>query len=147
MNSSEQYSGGCVCGEIRYQVAGPPAMIAYCHCEDCRKMGGSVMAVLAGFAREGFNLLQGDARSFGRLPGVLRSFCSTCGTSLFYENQSFPENFYIHIGSFDDPEQLPPDRHTWVSSRISWHKIDDDLTQYQCLSNSGKAGNTPPYVK
>jgi GNAT superfamily N-acetyltransferase len=147
MAESDQYSGGCFCGAIRYQVSGPPAMVAYCHCDDCRKSGGSVVAALAGFRRDGFEIVNGNPASFGATPAVKRSFCNTCGSPLFYENQDFPENIYIHIGGFDQAEELPPDRHTWVSHRISWHEIHDNLAQYEKLSNAGLPGNTPPYAK
>jgi len=143
----EAYSGGCGCGAIRYKACGQPVMVAYCHCDDCRKSSGSVVSVLAGFRRDGFELTKGAPQYFGTTPAVKRSFCKTCGASLFYENQNFPENIYIHIGGFDDPDQLPPDRHTWVSDRIAWHKITDNLRQYDQLSNDGLAGNTPAYDK
>jgi hypothetical protein len=147
MNEYELYSGGCVCGAIRYRVLGPPAMVAYCHCDDCRKNSGSVVSVLAGFQQAGFELESGNPTSFEATPTVKRSFCKSCGTPLFYENNNFPENTYIHIGSFDHPEELPPDRHTWVSERIIWHEVTDSLKQYNQLSNSGLPGNTPPYEK
>lgn len=147
MNEHELYSGGCVCGAIRYRVLGPPAMVAYCHCHDCRKSSGSVVSVLAGFQKVGFELSDGNPTCFEATPTVKRSFCKSCGTPLFYENQHFHENIYIHIGSFDHPEELPPDRHTWVSDRISWHEIKDNLKQYDQLSNVGLPGNTPPYEK
>lgn len=106
-----------------------------------------MVAVLAGFNKDYFALESGRPTSFSATPTVKRSFCNTCGTPLFYENQNFPENIYIHIGSFDFPEKLPPDRHTWVSDRIAWHEINDDLTRFEQLSNAGRPGNTPPYEK
>jgi hypothetical protein len=145
MSETKQYNGGCICGTNRYKVFGPPAMVAYCHCEDCRMSTGSVVAVLAGFRRDGFELVNGDPTYFSTTSEVKRSFCGACGAPLFYENENFPENIYIHIGSFDQPEELPPDRHTWVSDRISWHEIKDNLSQYDQLSNAGLPESTPPY--
>ena len=147
MTDSDLHQGGCGCRAIRYKASGSPVMVAYCHCADCRTSSGSVVSVLAGFRRTAFELLIGSPSSFSSTPEVKRSFCNTCGTPLFYENQSFAENIYIHIGSFDHPEELPPDRHTWVSDRVSWHEIKDNLKQYESLSNAGKPENTPPYVK
>ena len=147
MNEHELNKGGCACGAIRYALSGSPAMVVYCHCDECRKSCGSVVGVMAGFERSGFELINGEPEIFKSTPSVKRSFCKTCGSPLFYENQNFPENIYIHIGSFDHPENLPPDRHSWVSERICWYKIDDDLTQYDQLSNAGLPDNTPPYNK
>jgi hypothetical protein len=142
---SKALEGGCFCGAIRYQVSATPAMVAYCHCADCRRSGGSVVSVLAGFPREGHALLQGDPRYHEDQQGIRRGFCGDCGTSLYYQNPNFPENLYLHIGSFDEPEALPPDRHTWLSQRVSWHRVDDEFARYDGLSNNNQAGNTPPY--
>jgi len=147
MNENQLYEGGCICSAIRYKVYGPPAMVAYCHCSDCRKSSGSVVSVLAGFAKKGFELAGENPACFEPTPVVRRSFCGACGAPLFYQNKNFAENIYIQIGSFDEPEKLPPDRHTWVAERISWHEINDDLQQYEKLSNAGLPGNTPPYEK
>ena len=147
MHDKPQNTGGCACGVIRYTTSSSPAMVAYCHCESCRKSCGSVVGVLAGFARTGFELNSGEPAVFKSSAAVQRSFCKSCGTPLFYENQGFPENIYIHIGSFDHLENLPPDRHTFVSERVCWYQISDDLTQHEQLSNAGLAGNTPAYVK
>ena len=147
MAGTDTYHGQCACGSIRYRVCGSPAMVGYCHCEDCRKSCGSVVAALAGFRREGFKLLSGNPTYFSNTPEVTRSFCHRCGSPLFYENQNFVENIYIHIGTFDHPECLPADRHTWTKSRVSRLNIADDLPQYEQLSNAGLSENTPAYKR
>ena len=147
MPKQDHHPGGCACGRIRYTAAGAPVMVAYCHCDDCRKSCGSVVAVFAGFPKSRLSLLQGEPANFTTTPNVKRRFCAGCGTPLFYENEQFPENIYLHIGSVDNPGALPPDRHTWVSDRVPWHAISDDLTQYEQLSNAGLPDNTPPYEK
>ena len=143
--SEKDLEGGCFCGAIRYRVKNHPAMVAYCHCEDCRRSAGGVVAVLAGFAVDCHEAIRGELRQHVDEAGIERGFCGDCGSPLYYRNPNFAENIYIHIGSFDQPELLPPDRHTWVSQRIPWHRIDDDLAQYEQLSNDNRAGNTPPY--
>jgi len=147
MKDDELYQGGCICRAIRYKVYGPPVMVAYCHCDDCRRSSGSVVSVLAGFQKEGYELIKGNPTYYEATPVAKRGFCKACGAPLIYENRNFPENIYIQIGSFDEPEKLPPDRHTWVADRIYWHEIRDDLKQYEKLSNDGLSGNTPPYEK
>ena len=147
MTENELYKGGCSCGAIRYGVCGPPVMVEYCHCNDCRKSSGSAVSVLAGFRQDGFKIASGVPTCFNTTEVVRRSFCGTCGTPLFYENQDYPEDIYIHLGSFDDPGELPPDRHVWVSKRISWHEIKDNLPQYQQFSSADSPGGAPPYKK
>lgn len=31
------FTGGCLCGRIRYRVQGVPANQTHCHCETCRR--------------------------------------------------------------------------------------------------------------
>ncbi len=147
MTEIELFKGGCRCGGIRYQVSGPPVMVEYCHCVSCRKSGGSAVTVFAGFQRTGFEITNGNPTGFNAATAVNRSFCGHCGTPLFYENQNYPEDLYIHLGSFDQQEELPPDRHVWVSERISWYEINDDLPQYDEFSGSGRPEGAPPYKK
>ncbi len=147
MTEDKLYFGGCFCDAIRYQVCGPPVMVEYCHCGDCRKSGGSAVTVFAGFRRDGFEIINGIPTYFDATSVVKRSFCGTCGTPLFYENQDYPDDIYIHLGSFDQPEELPPDRHVWVSERISWYEIKDNLSQYDQFSSAGLPGGAPPYKK
>jgi hypothetical protein len=147
MAIDEMFSGGCACGDIRYRVSGPPVMVEYCHCDDCRKSSGSAVAALAGFRQNGFEILDGLPHYYDATSAVKRSFCGNCGSPLFYQNQDFPEDIYIHLGSFDQPEALPPDRHVWVSERIPWHKIKDGLPQYDQFSGTGLPEGAPPYKK
>ena len=147
MTERELYNGGCRCGAIRYRVSGPPVMVEYCHCNSCRRSSGSAVTVLAGFPRDGFEILAGVPTYYESTSVVKRSFCGTCGSPLFYENQDYPDEVYISLGSFDEPEKLPPDRHVWVSERITWHEIKDGLSKYDQFSGAGSSVSAPPYKK
>jgi len=147
MNTGKSYTGSCSCGAIRYRVYGPPVMVEYCHCDDCRKSSGSAVSALAGFRRGGFEILDGLPTYHNATPEVKRSFCGTCGSPLFYENQEYPEDIYINLGSFDELEELPPDRHVWVSERISWYQIRDNLSQFSQFSGTGSSETATPHKK
>lgn len=130
--------GGCFWGQSATRLA---PLRRWLPIATARTVGAAVVAVLAGFPREGHTLLQGDPRHHEDQ----RGFCDDCGAPLYYQKQNFPENLYLHIGSFDKPDALPPDRHIWLSQRIPWHRIGDGLTRYDGLSNNTQLGNTPPY--
>lgn len=147
MTEEELYEGGCRCGAIRYRASGPPVMVEYCHCESCRRSSGSAVSVLAGFPRAGFGILDGSPTYYEPTPSVKRSFCGTCGSPLFYENQDYPDEVYISLGSFDEPEELPPDRHVWISERIAWYQIKDGLSQYKQFSGTGSAERAVPHSR
>ena len=44
-------TGGCLCGQVRYQVETEPLWICHCHCGMCRKHTGAPLASFVGFQR------------------------------------------------------------------------------------------------
>ncbi len=46
-----------------------------------------------------------------------RHFCPTCGSSLF---DQFGEEFELHVGCLDEPDQLVPTYECWVIRREAW---------------------------
>ena len=49
--SRQTYTGGCQCGAVRYEAAGPPSRTHFCHCRMCQKALGNLFAALAPFKR------------------------------------------------------------------------------------------------
>jgi hypothetical protein len=44
-------TGGCLCGQIRYETKAEPMMTGVCHCKNCQKQGGSAFSTLAAFQK------------------------------------------------------------------------------------------------
>jgi hypothetical protein len=83
MNETKSYTGGCQCGQVRYQVdldLGKP--VISCNCSMCGRAGTLLTFVPA----ERFNLLSGgDALTdyqFNHLV-IHHLFCSRCGIKSF----------------------------------------------------------------
>lgn len=49
---AQTYTGGCLCGAVRYQISGTPVVVARCHCEECQKVSGAGHTVGVMFAEE-----------------------------------------------------------------------------------------------
>ena len=39
------HDGGCLCGDVRYQVAAAPLRVTICHCTFCQRFTGSAFLV------------------------------------------------------------------------------------------------------
>ncbi len=116
-----EYQGGCHCGAIRYMVSGEAEHIALCHCGDCRRSAGAPMVSFGAFKQSNFQLLKGDPVTFNSSGASMRSFCGTCGTSLFYRNEEYlPGLIDIHSATLDDPTILPPTVNIQTAERIGW---------------------------
>jgi len=56
------FTGGCVCGAVRYECTAEPIMMFKCHCRDCQQVtgGGFVAGLLV--PTSAFRLTQGKLR-------------------------------------------------------------------------------------
>ena len=126
-----RYRGGCRCEAVRITVSGEPDTVVYCHCGDCRKSSGAPVSLFVAYRWEYVEPGSGTPKIFESAPGVRRSFCSDCGTPLFYEDERLPGEVYIAIGVFDEPEVFEPREHSWLSRKFSWLDIRDDLPRHE----------------
>lgn len=122
MNSIDA-QGGCICGNVRYQLTGKPARSTVCHCPDCRRACGAQAVAWLTLPSENFQLLQGDPTCFRSSAKVVRTFCGVCGTSLTYQHDDHTQHMGVTTGSLDDPELFPPQKQFFEKSRLSWVKI------------------------
>ena len=91
----------------------------------------------AGFKPDEFSILSGSLTVHESLPGVRRSFCGRCGTSLTLTDERFPGEVYVALASFEDAESPPPEIHIWRSQRLSWLETTDDLPRYAQFKGDG----------
>jgi len=56
-----------------------------------------------------------------------RSFCGTCGSSLFFETTQDPERVDIVLANMAGPIDRGPELHVFFSDRVPWISVDDSL--------------------
>lgn len=111
---TDEMTGGCACGKVRYtaQVRNDEAYL--CHCRMCQRATGSVSIAFKNMKKADV-VWQSGPDWYASSPIARRPYCSACGTSLGFE---FPdsENMDLTIGSFDDPARFKPVHHFGVES-------------------------------
>jgi hypothetical protein len=122
---SEAFSGGCLCGAIRYTCDGDPMMAGHCHCEDCRRTSGSghsshLMVPAGSVAMTGE--VKGYVRPSDSGNAVTRAFCPTCGAPVFSTNAAIPGMLFLRASSLDDLEVFQPQMHVYAMRAASWDK-------------------------
>jgi hypothetical protein len=79
---SKTYSGGCQCGNVRYEVELDLAGVMACNCSRCGRLG----SLLAFAPAESFTLLKGEDATteytFNK-HAIHHLFCTTCGIQSF----------------------------------------------------------------
>jgi hypothetical protein len=114
------FGGRCLCGAVRYLAAGAPLWVAHCHCESCRRATGAPVTTYAGFAAPKFAWTAGAPATYASSPGVLRTFCGRCGTSLTYQGERWPGEVHVLAATLDRPEAITPQREAFAGERLPW---------------------------
>jgi hypothetical protein len=123
-------TGGCLCGALRYRIAGAPAWCAHCHCPSCRRATGAAFATFLGIGRGAFTVTAGQMTVYDSSPGVHRGFCGRCGSALTYESDRWPEEIHILAATLDDPAAVTPEAHVFTRSQLPWIKLADGLARH-----------------
>lgn len=116
-------AGGCLCGALRYRAAGAPLTALICHCATCRRAAGAQAVGWLTLPAAAFAWTKGAPAAYSSSPGVTRTHCAACGTSLTW--QGVAGEIDVTLASLDDPEAAPPACETWLSHRLSWAPVTD----------------------
>ena len=120
-------SGHCYCGAVKFEASGAPIWVGHCHCESCRRASGSVMTSFATYHHDKVVFTSAMPTRFSTDDGVVRSFCGQCGSPVAYESTEKENQIDLHLGLFDDLEQIKPRNHTFYAEKASWLQADDHL--------------------
>ena len=111
-------SGGCTCGQVRYEAAGEPSRVGLCHCETCRKFTGSAYSHYGVWPKSAVTI-SGEVSCWEVRAGGDR-FCPRCGSSLFTWTDGEDE-IEVKLGTLDGPPNgLEPAYELWTVRREPW---------------------------
>ncbi|UNI17004.1 hypothetical protein JDV02_003385 [Purpureocillium takamizusanense] len=98
-------TGGCACGQIRYEFTGEPAITALCHCTDCQKWTGGAFTSNAIIPRTAFKITKGTPKTWdvrGDTGKINKHFfCTECGSGLWTELELMPDKTCVKAGGLD----------------------------------------------
>lgn len=108
---TRSFTGGCLCGDVRFVASGRPYRVGVCHCLGCRKQHGALFHVAAVFPEDAVTI-EGETRDYEG-----RFFCPRCGSPLVARTGDEVE---VSVGSLDAPGLLTPTYETWAIRREPW---------------------------
>lgn len=114
----------CSCGQLQAHVVGEPLRVAVCHCLACQRRTGSVFAAQARFSREAVTIIGASTeyvRTGDEGTEITFRFCPSCGATVYYTLDGYPDAVAIPVGAFADPSFPGPSfsvyeerMHPWV---------------------------------
>jgi hypothetical protein len=105
--TGEPVTGGCLCGEVRYEAREPPFRVGYCHCRRCRKAVGNIFGTAALFRHAAFDIVVGELTWYRSSTTVGRGFCATCGSPVAAQHDK-RDYTAIWLGTLDQPDLYVP---------------------------------------
>lgn len=125
------HKGSCLCGAVTFEVSCELPPPSACHCRECRKHSGHFEAS-ADVARSALTV-SGDenVKWYNSSDKVRRGFCSTCGSSLFWDPLDQQKHSWtaISLGAFDTPTNTKLKQHIFVGEKGDYYDISDGLPQ------------------
>ncbi len=128
-------SGGCHCGQIRFEADVEPSELQVCHCLDCQILTGTAFRAAVPAQPEHFKLLRGEPKIYLKLAdsGSRRrhAFCGNCGTPVYRMPTDNNPNYSLRIGNLDQRLEFQfPARQIWVKRRLPWVTEIEAVTEF-----------------
>ena len=132
MTETEKRTGGCLCGAVRFEIAGSIEHLTYCHCTQCRRQTGHFSAT-AGMRKHNLKLVNENSLAWYQSSAqARRGFCRTCGSSLFWEQTGQDSPFIaVFLGSLDSSAGLTMKHHMHVADKGDYYPICDGLPLFE----------------
>jgi hypothetical protein len=128
MEAPHMHKGSCLCGAVRFEVAGELKPPDLCHCTQCRKTSGHAFAS-TDLPRSAVTIHGEENVTWYRSSEkVRRGFCANCGSSLFWD-PIYRDWTAIAMGAFDAPTGTHLEKHIFVADKGDYYEIKDGLPQ------------------
>jgi hypothetical protein len=102
----------------------------------CRRAGGAPVVAWATYLKTQVTWLAEAPTRYVSSKSAERGYCPHCGSALTFMFTSRKREWIdLTVGTFDQPESLPPSRHVFDSTRISWVDLAAHLPRF--------SGNSP----
>jgi|SRR5579871_69011 len=122
-------TGRCLCGAVRYALSGGPFIVLECHCSMCRRESGAASLVYAGYRRTEV-VMSGSLKYYRASAKARRGFCPSCGSPVSYEDDGQADVIWLTAGTHDDAGSLPSREYVYVSDKLSWVELAQNIPQW-----------------
>ena len=131
-----EWTGGCLCGAVRYRASADPLRVVSCHCGACRRASGAAFMTFVHFPASAFEWIGGQPTRYRSSAEAERGFCAVCGSTLSMHEAVLADRVQVSLGSLDRPDLVRPDDHVWTTSQLPWLNLVDDRPRFPTVSDA-----------
>ena len=130
---ASSFTGGCICGAVRYECSAEPIMTGNCHCRDCQKAAGGAFSPALAVPTVALKIT-GEVKYYDTKGDsghtVSRGFCPHCGARLLGKSKGMADLTIILAGSLDDPSWFRPGMDIYTASAQPWDYMNPKLPKF-----------------
>ena len=134
MKNNQSLTGGCICGQVKYQIIDKPLFTQACHCKDCKVLTGSSYVVNSSIL-ENTLIVEGEVSSTELKAGSGASyktyFCTKCGTYVYADYDSAVGRLTVRTKTLDNSEKFPPQVHIFTKDKDPWLNLSKDAVCFK----------------
>lgn len=121
----ELVTGSCLCGAVQFSCRLPSLFCAHCHCNNCRRAHGAAFVTWVGFPEDKVEVTAGQEllEAFQTDTQATRSFCKTCGSTLFYRGPRWENELHVVRANLHGELDREPGAEVYVDHKASWWQI------------------------
>jgi len=130
-------TGGCLCGDLRFEIAGEMSMRGLCLCQTCQKISGGAGNLFVGLEASAFRYTKGEPLRFTREDSgdtPTREFCGKCGVHIVARSPKAPGGIIVKVGTLDDPSVFGGPRMVfWTQEKHSFHVLPVGIAAFETV--------------
>jgi hypothetical protein len=139
----DTYKGSCFCGEVKFEATGTPAVVGYCHCQDCKAWSAAPINAFSLWANADVRITRGQASigTFNKTESSYRKFCKVCGGHLMTDHPGM-KLMDVYVSVLPGLPHKPTLHVHYGNKMIS---VNDGLPKFKDLpADFGGSGETLP---
>jgi len=130
---SDNISGNCCCGHVKFEITASKANVVNCHCNKCRKMNGSSFSTFFVVSEKVFSIIEGSEylSSYSTSEDAVKNFCKNCGSPIFNQTLKYPNLRMVHLGALNVLDEIKPNVNIFNQSKLSWVSFNCEIPSFE----------------
>ena len=114
------WTGGCRCGQVRFEVTAPPLITMACHCSGCQRMSASAFSLSVLILAAGLTITAGEPVVGGLHGADKHMFCPHCKSWMFTRPGPVPHLINVRPTMLDEHAWVWPFVETYTCEKLPW---------------------------